>query len=75
VKWGAAYSVAIRPKLKKEARMSSDAKGIPEKVDTGFGGSNNVHALFAALTNRWSCMGVKCNTNDIGTADRVLYFP
>jgi len=57
-------SVAIRPKPQKGGRVFSDAEYIPARVDIAVGGSNNVHALSAALTRRWTCVGAKYNTDD-----------
>jgi len=48
VKWNGVYSVAIRSKPKKGGRVSPDTEEIPEKVDTGVGGSKNAQALRAA---------------------------
>ena len=48
MKWGGVYSVAIRPKPKRREEVSSDTEKIPERVDTGIGGSNNAQALPAA---------------------------
>ena len=54
VKWGGVYSVTIRPKPKKGERVSSNSEEIPERVDTGVGGSNNARALPAAHIQRWA---------------------
>ena len=35
------------------------AENISERVDTSVGGWNNAHALSAAPTHRWTCMGAK----------------
>jgi len=59
VKWDGAYSVAIRPKPKKGGKVSSKTEEIPERVDTGVGGSNNARALPATHTQRWTCVGGK----------------
>jgi len=66
VKWVGVYSIAIRLKLKKGGRVSSNTEEIPERVNNGVGGSNNAQALPAAHTQRWTCMGgAKCNKCDI----------
>jgi len=56
VKWGGVYSFAIGPRPKKGGRVSSDTEELPERVDTGVGGSNNARALPVAHTLRWTSM-------------------
>jgi len=59
------YSVPIRPKPRKAGTVSFNTEDIPERVDTGVGGSNNAQTLSAALTHRWTCVGAKCNKGDL----------
>jgi len=41
-------------KPKKGGSVSSDTEEMPERVDTGVGGSNNARALPAAHIQRWA---------------------
>ena len=50
--------------LKKGGRVSSDTN-IPDSMSTGVGGSNNAEAVSAALILRWTCVGAKCNADEI----------
>jgi len=59
VKWVVIYSVVIRLKPKKEGSVVSNREEMPERVDTGVGGSNNARTLLAAHTQRWTCIGGK----------------
>jgi len=47
------------PKPKRRGKVSSNTEEIPERVNTGVGGSNNARALPAAHTQRWTFMGSK----------------
>jgi len=42
-------------------RGSFDIEDMPERVDTGIGGSDNTQVLSTTLTLRWKCVGAKCN--------------